>query len=133
MALADVTKTYVDLLTNGKYATRTADATEFDALKDMYTIYLNASCVPDKKYTHGLALLVAHHYALDDTQVPDAGSSDTFTGALTSEREGDISMGYAGPPSTNSIDGWKSHLVQTKYGMEFLYLMKTFKCTPRVV
>ena len=132
MAIEDVTAAYIDRITNSKYTTRTADATELAELKDIYAIYLNASVVPDKKYTQGLALLIAHHYALDDSQSPDAGGSDIFTGAKTSEREGDVSIGYAGLPSTESVAGWKTYLMQTKYGIQFLFLMKTFKGIPLV-
>ncbi len=75
MALADVTESYVNTITNSKYALRTADAAEFAALKDIYSIYLNTNTkfMPDKKFTHGLSLLLAHHYSLDSgvAQVSD--------------------------------------------------------------
>ena len=134
MALADVTPTYVDTLSNSKYATRTANASEFDALKDMYTVYLNSStsAVPDKKYTHGLALLILHHYAMDDTSSPDSGGDDTMKGSVASESVGDVSIGYGGTPAMGNVQGWKSWLMLSRWGTEFLYLMKTFKSTPLV-
>lgn len=135
MAKADVTKTYVDLITYGKYATRTAETVEFEALKDIYTVYLNASAsaLPDKKYTHGLALLVAHYYAMDDTKLPDAGSLDTSSGNITTEKVGDLTQVRGNQPYLGDVDGWKLYLTQSKYGIEFLYLMKTFKPTPLVL
>ena len=134
MALVDVTPAYVDLLSYNKYATRTADSAEFDALKDMYTVYINSStgAVPDKKFTHGLALLILHHYAMDDTQAPDEGGNDDLTGAVTSESVGDVSIGYGGTPSMGTVKGSKSWLLLSKWGSQFLYLMATFKSTPLV-
>jgi len=135
LAIEDVTKSYVDLLTDDKYATRTADTSQFEALKTMYSVYLSGSTLrlPDKKYTHGLALLVAHHYALDDTQAPDAGGPDTSVGAITTEKVGDLSQVRGAQPYLGQVDGSKAWLLQTKYGTEFVYLMKTFKPTPLVL
>ena len=135
MAIADVTKTYVDLLTHNKYATRTSDSAELEALKSMYSVYVaeDTSRLPDAKYTHALALLVAHHYALDDTQSPDAGGPDTSVGAITTERVGDLSQVRGSQPYLGTIKGSNLYLTQTKYGVEFMYLMKTFKPTPLVL
>jgi len=135
MALADVTKEYVDLITYEKYASRTSDTTEFNNLKDIYLVYLNQStnAVPDKKFTHGLALLVAHHYALDDTQLPDKGGADTSVGNITTERVGSLTQVRGLQPYIGTLEAWKSFLMQTKWGVEFLYLMKTFKPTPLVL
>jgi len=134
MAIEDVTPAYVDLLSYNKYASRTANSTEFAALKDMYCVYLNTStgAVPDKKFTHALSLLICHHYVMDDTQTPDEGGDDEMTGPVTSESVGDVSIGYGGTPSMGSVDGWKAWLNLSRYGSEFIYLMKTFKSTPLV-
>ena len=134
MAASDVTAAYVDLMTYSKYATRTADSSEFDALKSMYAVYLNSSTssMPDAKYTRGLALLIAHHYAMDDTQGPDSGSSDTTIGPITSERVGQVSQVRGLQPYIGTVKGENTWLMQSKWGVEFLYLMKTFKPTPTV-
>jgi hypothetical protein len=138
MAYADVTAEYVNLITYNKYTTRTANSAEFDALKDMYTVYMNSNVnsVPDKKYTHGLALLVAHYYALDDVTTPDNGQSgdDLNNGSLSSESVGDVSFGYGGNlPSYDNVAGWKAWLAKTKYGQEFIMLLKTYRPSPLVL
>jgi hypothetical protein len=129
----DVTKAYVDLLTGKKYAARTNDSTEFSAVKDMQSQYINPKQFPDKKATHGLALLVAHFYAMDDASPPEIGDSDITRGAITGESVGDASFSYSGGTPSESVSGWKAYLTQTKYGSEYLYLMRTFKCTPMVL
>jgi len=136
LAIADVTKSYVDVMTNSKYATRTSDSVEFEALKSQLSdAYLSGktSRLPDRKYTRGLALLVAHHYALDDTQEPDAGGPDTSVGAITTEKVGDLTQVRGAQPYLGTVPGTKLWLLQTKYGTEFVYLMKTFKPTPLVL
>ncbi len=132
MAFADVTAAYVDLLSHGKYATRTANTTEFEAVKTMQSVYLNPStcAVPDAKYTKGLGLLVCHHYALDDTQAPDAGAPDTSLGAVTTERVGKLTQTRGLQPYLGTVKGQNTYLMQTKYGAEFLFLMKSFKSSP---
>ena len=134
MAIADVTSTYLNTLSNSKYTTRTGDAAELSALKSMYSVYLNQSVgiVPDKKFTHGLALLILHHYSMDDTASPDAGGSDELTGSVTSESVGNVSKGYSGSPVSGSVQGWKAWLALSRWGIEFLYLMRTFKSPPLV-
>ena len=135
MAFADVTKEYVDRLSYSKYASRTAQTTEFEAVKSMMSQYVNPStdAVPDKKYTHGLALLVCHYYAMDDTQSPDAGGPDTNIGPITHEKVGRLSQTRGLQPYLGVVPGTKSWLMQTRYGSEFLYLMRTFKPTPIVL
>lgn len=136
MAIADVTKEYVDTLTNNKYATRTTDSANFEALKSMYSnAYLSGdtSRLPDKKFTHALALLVAHHYALDDTQTPDAGGPDTAVGSITTEKVGDLTQVRGGQPYLGAVKGNLLHLLQTRYGTEYVHLMKTFKPAPLVL
>lgn len=134
MALADVTKAYVDLVSYSKYATRTANTTEFEAVRLMQSIYLNSSVayVPDDKYTHGLALLICHYYALDDTKSPDSGAQDTSIGPVTTERVGRLTQTRGALPYLGTVEGFKTYLLQTKYGAEFLFLMKTFKSSPSV-
>jgi len=135
VAYADVTATYVDIVSYGKYASRTAVSATFEAVKSMQSQYLNPStdAVPDKKYTHGLALLICHYYALDDTQDPDSGGPDTSVGAITTERVGRLTQTRGMQPYLGAIPGSKTWLMQTKYGTEFYYLMKTFKPTPIVL
>ena len=134
MAFEDVTAAYVDLLTYNKYASRTAITTEFAAIKSMQSVYLNPDicAVPDKKYTHGLALLVAHYYALDDVKSPDSGGPDTSIGPITTERVGKLTQTRGVQPYIGTVDGSKTYLLQTKYGTEFLFLMKSFKPSPSV-
>jgi hypothetical protein len=134
MALADVTKAYVDLVSYGKYATRTTNTSEFEAIRLMQSNYLNsnASYVPDDKYTHGLALLICHYYALDDTKSPDSGGQDTSVGPITTERVGRLTQTRGSLPYLGTVEGFKTYLLQTKYGTEFLFLMGTFKSSPSV-
>lgn len=127
-----VSPDYVNLLTSSKWATRTDNDDEFCMLKDMLSVYLNESVVPGKKYTHGLALLIAHFYALDDTTPPDKGAAGGGVGSLTSESVGDVSFGYSGIPVSSSTQGWKAWLTQTTWGGQFLYLMGTFRASPMV-
>lgn len=133
MAFADCTAAYVNVMSYNKYATRTADSAAFAAVKTMQSQYLNSGQVPDAKYTHGLALLVCHHYALDDTQEPDAGGADTAIGPVTTERVGDLSQVRGVQPYIGTVEGRNTYLLQTKYGTEFYYMMKTFKSTPQVL
>jgi len=90
MAIEDVTPEFVNLLTYNKYASRTADTAEFEAVRELQSSYVNPK-MPAAKYQRGLGLLIAHYYALDDTQAPDGGDLDTSVGAITSERVGDVS------------------------------------------
>jgi hypothetical protein len=141
MALADVTPAYVNVLTSYKYVLRTADSSEFDALKSMYAVYLmiNTEYLPDQKFTHGLALLIAHHYAESgiNTAVPGSstGADDASSGPITNKSVGDMSIGYASVSASSansSTLAWQQWLLTTVYGREFLALMKTFKPYPLV-
>ena len=137
MSITDVNAAYVDAISNSKYATRTADTATFEALRQiMSDSYLNTNIcyLPAKKYDMGLALLILHHYALDDTQQPDAGGSDDMKGPLTGESVGDVSMSYGGVSfsSVGGVKGWTQWLMLTRWGAQFVYLMKTFKPTPLV-
>ena len=134
MALADCTKEYVNLVSYNKYATRTANTPEFEAVRQMQSVYLNSSVcrVPDEKYTHGLALLICHRYALDDTQSPDIGGGDTSVGAITTERVGKLTQTRGTQPYIGTLASFKTYLLQTKYGTEFLFLMGSFKSSPSI-
>jgi hypothetical protein len=137
MAIEDVDAAFVDAISNSKYATRTADTPVFETLRGIQSdTYLNTNTnfLPEKKYNMGLALLILHHYALDDTQQPDSGGSDGMTGPLTGESVGDVSMSYGGVSfnSASGVDGWKQWLMLTRWGAQFVYLMRTFKSTPLV-
>lgn len=132
----DPSAAYVNTLSNSKYQSQVADTASFDALKEMYMVYVNADTnyFPEKKQVHALALLVCHHYAMNTDTIPqDSGSSDQQTGSIASESVGDVSISYGGMPSMGSVDGWKAWLAQSKYGSEYLYLMKTFRPSPLVL
>ena len=111
------TAAYVNLVSYNKYASRTADTSEFNEVKEMMGQYINDGEWPAPKAKHGLALLVCHYYALDDTQDPDEGSQGS-----------DICRAPAGT-ITKDQDLW---LLQKQYGKEFLGLRRTFKCGPHV-
>lgn len=130
MAFIDVTKEYVDVLTYNKYASRTAITVEFEIIKDQMTVYVATSGMPDKKYTRGLALLVAHYYAMDDTQSPDFGNPDTEFGNITTERVGDLTQTRGLQPYIGTVEGWKTYFMQSRYGVEFIMLLKSFKNNP---
>ena len=134
MAIENVTKEYVDLVSYGKYASRTSNTTEFEAIRLMQSIYINSSVdrVPASKQDHGLALLICHYYALDDTKSPDVGGSDTAVGAITTERVGKLTQTRGVQPYIGTMKSFKSYLMQSKYGVEFIFLMNTFKSSPSV-
>ena len=135
MAFEDVTPSYVNTLSNNKYATRTADSAEFAALKDIYSVYINSDVcyVPAKKQTMGLSLLILHHYAMDDTAAPDAGSGKLPTSPIVGEKVGDVSIQYGQSPTYSQEKFSKAWLSLSPWGMQFLYLWKTFKSTPLVL
>lgn len=134
MALTDVTKAYVDVVSYSKYASRTAETATFEAVRDMQSIYLSTDVcrVPADKYKHALALLICHYYALDDTQYADAGGADTGVGAVTTERVGKLTQTRGSQPYIGTIESFKTYLLQTKYGVELIFLLKTFKSSPSV-
>jgi len=135
MAFADCTAIYVDVVSYSKYATQTADTPAFEAVKTMQSVYLNPNtcALPDVKYTHALALLVLHHYALgSDVKAPDVGGPDTSVGAITSERVGKLTQTRGAQPYIGTVKGSNTYLLQTKWGTEFLFLMKSFKSSPSV-
>lgn len=132
-AFENVTPAYVDLLTSNKWAARTSVSAEFDALKTMFMVYLNSNTchVPAKKYTHGLALLLAHFYATDSEDSQNDGGASAV-GSVTSEKVGDIMVTYSGVPTSGGVQGWKSWLTQSIWGTQFLFLWKTFKSSALV-
>lgn len=130
MAIDDVTPAYVDLLSHGKYVLRTADAMEFNAVKTLQLEYLNTNTefVPDKKFNRGLGLLICHYYAMDTLKSPEEGGSteDGLSGVVTTEKVGEITR-VSTLPYLGRMDATKMYLLNTVYGIEFLYLMSTFK------
>ncbi len=137
MAISDVDADYVNAISNSKYASRTAATVTFEILRQILSdTYLNTNTcyLPAKKYDMGLALLILHTYALDDTAAPDKGGSDAMTGPVTGESVGDVSMSYGGVSfnSASGVAGWKQWLMLSKWGAQFVYLMRTFKPTPMV-
>tara|TARA_Y100001954_G_C15561482_1_gene478848 strand:- start:55 stop:477 length:423 start_codon:yes stop_codon:yes gene_type:complete len=133
--LDSVTAEYVNLLTYNKYASRTANTSEFNEVKDMMCVYINSG-IGAKKYKHGLALLVAHYYALDDVTPPDVGEegSDITKGPITKEKAGDVEKMYDTTNKSTVSDGmqYKEWLRLTVYGREYIWLMRTVRSTPRV-
>lgn len=128
MALEDVTKEYVDLISNNKYATRTSDTAEFEAVRQLQSEYLNTNkcVVPDIKYNRALALLICHYYAIDDTQEPDLGGTDDVSGLATTTKVGDITE-VRSLPYLADVQGTNMYLLRSVYGVEYLYLMQSFK------
>ena len=148
MSLALVTPEYVNLVTNNQYASRTANTSEFEALRLMLSnawLTIDTCRLPDKKHTHGLALLMAHYYTTGpvDGAGGDGGGgggqvpSDSGGGPITSETVGDISISYGtssassggGSSSDNAMGAW---LGESTYGRQFMALMKTSKPLPIV-
>jgi hypothetical protein len=141
MTLEQVTPEYVNLVTNNQYTMRTANTAEFEALRLMLAnawLTTDKCRLPDKKYTHGLALLIAHYYTTGpkDGSGGSSGSgageipSDGSGGPITSEAVGDISISYGsssassggGSSTDNALGAW---LGESTYGRQFLALMKT--------
>ena len=137
MALTDVDANFVDAVSNNRYTTQTAVLASFETLRGILSdSYLNTNTcfLPDKKYNMGLALLILHTYALDPSITPDTGGGDDLMkGSVTGESVGDVSVSYGGQASMGVVGGDKAWLSQTRWGSQFLYLMKTFKPTPLVI
>ena len=154
MAYEDVTPAYVNLVSYNKYATDTADQANFDAVKQMMSVYCNSDtqCLPDRKYTHGLALLICHYYAIGTLVNPDeiggggsGGGSDLegIRGPITKEVVGDIEVTYADLTERNSSQGgtggngndFDRHawLQKSIYGLQYLRLLKSFGNRPIIV
>ena len=154
MAYEDVTAGYVDLVSYNQYSAQTADEAAFDAVKQLMSVYLNTDtqCLPDRKYTHALALLVCHYYALGELQNPGGGDGDgdgdnsggdltELRGPITKEKVGDIEIEYADitnrDRTTTNQNGndFEMHawLRKTIYGLQYLRLMKSFGNRPIVI
>lgn len=73
-----------------------------------------------KSYVYALSLLVAHKAAME------ARGADGTAGAVTSKKEGDLSVSYA----SGSSEG--GDLSATSYGQEFLELSKTYSARPGI-
>ena len=73
------------------------------------------------KYDLALAYLTAHAFKLDEMlKGGGASSGGLVSGAITSEKEGSISIGYAPPTLSRYNDG--SLYAKTAYGLLFLEL-----------
>jgi hypothetical protein len=138
MALSDVTPAYVNLITNSQYTTRTADSVEFPLLRDVASVYLNESAWPADKYKLGVALMMAHYYALwggvsGVSGGASGGVSDTQGGPVSSESVGNVSRGYGVSSSSSSNTGIPTEwLSLTNYGKQWLLLMRSIKAAPTV-
>lgn len=78
-----------------------------------------------KMYDRAVALLAAHQFTLQTLIANDenAGATTLLTsGALVSEREGDLQRSYGGMASSSSGDDMDSLLKKTVYGLQFLTL-----------
>lgn len=78
-----------------------------------------------KMYDRAVALLAAHQFTLQTMIANDenAGAATSLTsGALVSEREGDLQRSYSGMASSSSGDDMDSLLKKTVYGLQFLTL-----------
>lgn len=78
-----------------------------------------------KMYDRAVALLAAHQFTLQTLIANDenAGAATLLTsGALVSEREGDLQRSYGGMASSSSGDDMDSLLKKTVYGLQFLTL-----------
>lgn len=77
-----------------------------------------------KMYDRAVALLAAHQFTLQTLIANDenAGAATSLTsGALVSEREGDLQRSYGGMASSSG-DDMDSLLKKTVYGLQFLTL-----------
>ena len=73
------------------------------------------------KYDLAVAYLTAHAFKLDEMlKGGGASSGGLVSGAVTSEKEGSISVGYASPTLSRYNDG--SLYAKTAYGLLFLEL-----------
>ena len=73
------------------------------------------------KYDLAIAYLTAHAFKLDEMlKGGSASSGGLVSGAITSEKEGSISVGYAPPTLSRYNDG--SLYSKTAYGLLFLEL-----------
>lgn len=78
-----------------------------------------------KMYDRAVALLASHQFTLQTMIASDenAGAATSLTsGALVSEREGDLQRSYGGMASASSGDDMDSLLKKTVYGLQFLTL-----------
>lgn len=78
-----------------------------------------------KMYDRAVALLAAHQFTLQTMIASDenAGAATSLTsGALVSEREGDLQRSYGGMASASSGDDMDYLLKKTVYGLQFLTL-----------
>ena len=78
-----------------------------------------------KMYDRAVALLAAHQFTLQTMIAGDenAGAATSLTsGALVSEREGDLQRSYGGTSAGSGGSDMDSLLKKTVYGLQFLTL-----------
>lgn len=131
MPLSDVTASYVDLITNSQYTARTSDWGEFEDVKGMVSVYMSESAWPAQKYKHGIALLMAHYYAQTGNTSGQSVISDA-NGPVASESVGDVSRSYTTQSTSSGTVLDTSWLSSTRYGREWLMLMRSFRPQPSV-
>ena len=103
-------------------------ASEFDNVSDenvnsmieLQGVRISPKAFGDK-YDLAVAYLVAHAFKLDEMlKGGGASSGGLVSGAITSEKEGSISVGYASPLLSRYNDG--SLYSKTAYGLLFIEL-----------
>lgn len=86
------------------------------------------------KYNEAAALMACHLFTLFSNASKAAGSGERFsmnTGSISHVKEGDLSVNFAAPASTDAIAGastpslTQSSLMQTRYGAMLLTLRKS--------
>lgn len=89
------------------------------------------------KYNQAVALMAAHVWFLMGAGNGGAGSGSAeagSVGALTTKREGDLSVSYSSPAATLAMkDASDAELSQTRYGLQLLALRRGCSPLARVV
>lgn len=86
------------------------------------------------KYNEAVALMACHLFTLFSNESKAAGSGERFgmnSGSINHVKEGDLSMNFSAPASTDAIAGastpslTQASLMQTRYGAMLLTLRKS--------
>ena len=96
------------------------DNEQVDSMIELQGLRISQKAFGDK-YDLAVAYLTAHAFKLDEMLKGDSASSGGLvSGAITTEKEGSISVGYAPPLLSRYNDG--SLYAKTAYGLLFLEL-----------
>ena len=97
-----------------------ADDEKVNSMIELQGVRISQKAFGDK-YNLAVAYLAAHAFKLDEMlKGGGASSGGLLSGAITSEKEGGISVGYASPSLSRYNDG--SLYTKTAYGLLFLEL-----------